>query len=92
MEIPSSVKIGGVTYKVVIADHWFESDGSDGEVFYDQRNGNVIYIRSDLSQEAKEVTFLHEALHCMNSCIDHNFLDSFSEQLYQFLKDNKLIN
>lgn len=91
MKIPSSVKIGGITYQVKIQNSWFESDESDGETFWTQEQGNTIYIREDLSQEAKEVTFLHECLHAINGVMDHEFLDSLSEQFYQLLKDNNLL-
>lgn len=91
MKIPSKLKIGGITYQVRLATDWFESDGSDGETFYDKRNGNVIYINSELSKEAQEIALIHEALHCINSTMDHEFLDSLSEQLYQLLSDNKLL-
>lgn len=91
MKIPSKVKVGGIWYKVIIAEHWFEHESADGETFYDNVNGNTIYIRKSLSQEAKEVTFLHEVIHCMNATINHEFIDSFAEQMYQFLSDNKLL-
>jgi Zn-dependent peptidase ImmA (M78 family) len=91
MIIPSQVKIGGITYKVYIQNEWFECEGADGETFYNQKQGNCIYIKEDLSDESKIITLIHEALHCMNSTIDHECLDSLSEQLYQFLKDNDLL-
>ena len=91
MFIPDKVKIGGIEYTVYQAEEWFEHGGADGETFYDEVNGNTIYIRQSLSKEAKEITFIHEALHCMNTVMDHGLLDSLSEQLYQFLSDNKLL-
>lgn len=91
MIIPEKIKIGAIWYQVIIAKDWTARDGADGETFYDIDHGNVIYIFSELSQEAKEVTLLHETLHAMNSVINHEFLDSFSEQLYQFLVENELL-
>jgi hypothetical protein len=91
MIIPKKVKIGGSTFKVMIVPTWEDREGCDGECVYSAELGNVIYIGSDLSQEAREITFIHEALHAMNSTINHEFLDSFAEQIYQFLHDNKLI-
>lgn len=90
MEIPQQIKIGGILYKVIIANGWFDDEGADGETFYDQQNGNTIYIRECLSQEAKEVTFIHEILHCCNTTMNHEFLDSLAEQLYQVFKDSNL--
>lgn len=93
MIIPNSVKIGGITYKVVVAETWpgRQEGDHDGEAFYSKAMGNVIYIGAELSQEAQEVTFIHEALHCINATMDHEFLDSLAEQLYQFLADNNLL-
>lgn len=91
LEIPKSVKIGGINYEVRIADEWPDHDCSDGEVFNDTKVGNVIYIRATLSDEAKIITLIHEGMHAMNSTINHEFLDSFAEQIYQFLSDNNLL-
>lgn len=92
MIFPENLKIGGITYKLKVVPTWpGRTEGDhDGECFYDQKNGNIIYIGAELSQEAKEVTLIHEALHAMNATMDHEFLDSLAEQLYQFLKDNNL--
>lgn len=92
MKIPKSVKIGGVTYKVVIAPDWKgkDPDGQDGELFYTEEMGNVIYIDSHLSSEGKQITLIHESLHAMNSTMNHEFLDSLANQIYQFLVENNL--
>jgi hypothetical protein len=50
-----------------------------------------IRIREQLPQEMKEVTFLHEVGHTLNTTIDHSLLDSFTAQIYQVLKENLLI-
>jgi hypothetical protein len=94
MEIPKTVKVGGINYEVKFTNEWPNHDFDDGETFYDKTNGNVIFIREDLSKEAKEakeITFLHEVFHAMNSTMNHEFLDSLAEQLYQVLIDNKLL-
>lgn len=83
--IPKAVKIGGINYQVILAEKWVESGGDDGQLDLET---NIIYINSKLSQEAKEVTFIHECLHAMNSTIDHVALDSLAEQLYQLIADN----
>lgn len=90
MKIPRKVKIGGITYQVHIKEDWLGRGEADGQRFYDKEMGNSIYIASHLSREAKEVTFIHEALHCMNTTMNHEFLDSLGEQLYQFLRDNDI--
>lgn len=91
MKIPKTIKIGGIVYKVIITDYWHDRGGADGEQFNTKKQGNVIYIGKDLSKEAQEVTFIHEAIHAMNTTMNHEFLDSLSEQIYQFLVDNNLL-
>lgn len=92
MKIPKSVKIGGVTFKVVEADDWTGYEGdTDGQIFYDKAHGNTIYIHSDMTPEGKSITLIHEAMHAMNSTMNHEFLDSLAQQLYQFLNDNQLL-
>lgn len=91
MIIPSKLKIGAIEFKVLVAEDWPGRYGADGECVYDKKRGNLIYIGDDLSEQAKEITLIHEALHAMNSTVDHEFLDSLAEQLYQFLYDNKLL-
>ena len=55
MQIPKSAKIGGIVYKVIVAEEWpGRAKGEhDGECFYDQEHGNTIYIGAELSQEAQ---------------------------------------
>lgn len=86
------LKIGGHQVQVIIKD----IDGDDVTGITDW-NVPSITINSKTSQCFKESTLIHEALHCMNTTIDeeplgHVFLDSFSEQMYQFLSDNGLLN
>lgn len=92
MNIPTKVKIGGILYQVHITEDWLGRGEADGQKFYDKDMGNSIYIAEHLSKEAKEVTFIHEMLHCMNTTIDHEFLDSLAEQIYQAFSDNDLLN
>ena len=93
MLIPSQVKIGGITYKVEVANTWPERDGVGPEADhgYCSNERDTLYIGSNLSPKAKEITLIHEALHAMNTTIDHEFLDSLAEQLYQFLSDNDML-
>lgn len=91
MEIPKSVKIGGMVYEVRVTNEWPNHDFDDGEMFNDNIVGNVIFIREDLSHDAKIITLIHEILHGCNSTMNHEFLDSLSEQLYQVLKDNDFL-
>lgn len=87
MKIPKQVKIGGHLVRVR------ESEFSD-DVFCSglcSYVNNEIMLNRDLGQTQKEAAFIHEAMHIMNTTIDHALLDSLAEQVYQFLKENKLI-
>lgn len=93
MKIPKKLKIGAVYYDVVVAAMSEKLGGADwdGEVRYDRKNGHKIYINADMTREAQETTLIHEVLHCLNSTMSHEFLDSLAEQLYQVFSDNKLL-
>mgnify|MGYP001561897220 CR=1 FL=1 len=87
MNIPTKVKIGGHILKVRLAE-FADDDTLCGE---NTPTDGEIVINKKLPQSQIEATFIHEAMHTMNTTIDHVLLDSLSEQIYQFLKDNKLI-
>lgn len=93
MKIPKKIKIGVVWYDIIInANSEIIGGGDwDGEIRYDKKNGHKIYINAELTQEAQEATLIHEIMHGLNSTMNHEFLDSLSEQLYTVLKENKLI-
>lgn len=91
MKIPKKVKIGAITYDIQIVDGWKDGSGDDGETCWRKPRGNTIYINDQLTNEAKEVVFIHEALHAMNGTMSHEFLDSLAQQLYAFLKENRLL-
>jgi hypothetical protein len=88
MKIPKRLKVGAITYRVVQAKDWLDRNDADGMV---DAKTNTIYIQSELSPAFKDVTLIHEALHCINSTMNHEFLDSLSEQLYQVFSDNNLL-
>lgn len=89
MRIPTSLKIGAHTVKVVVADAWKSANDSlCGEWVPSE---NTIYINVAMSETLKFGTLIHEAMHVMNSTIDHPLLDSISEQMTQLLLDNKLV-
>lgn len=90
MKIPDKLLIGGTTFEVRVVDSWPDGSDADGECFFDQKTGNVLFIKKNLSDDAKGITLIHESLHAMNSTINHEFLDSLAQQLYAFLKLNKL--
>lgn len=86
------LKIGGHTIELLVKN-------VNGENYLGITDFNIpsITIDSETSQSYKESALIHEALHTMNTTLDgneigHVFLDSLAEQLYQFLKDNDLLN
>lgn len=87
MTIPAQVKIGGHVYQVKMED-WIEDENSDGQL---RDTEGILHLNKNLMRSAVECSFIHEALHAMNTTIDHVVLDSLAEQIYQFLADNNLL-
>lgn len=87
MNIPKQLKIGGHLVKIIEKDG-FNADSDCGEFLIDK---NTITIRKDMPQDQKEATLIHEIIHVCNTTLDHELLDSVSEQIYQVLKDNNLL-
>jgi hypothetical protein len=87
MKIPKKVKIGAhiVTIREV---EMIDDVACSGDT---QFVSGEIRINKDLSQSRKESTLIHEAMHHINTTIDHELLDSLSEQIYSFLKENNLL-
>jgi hypothetical protein len=48
-------------------------------------------IDPDLAPLTTGQALIHEAMHFMNSSLNHALLDSLAEQIYQVLADNKLL-
>lgn len=87
MNIPTMVKIGGHILKVREVEF-----GDDDELCGDNSYTNgEIRLNKKLPRTQKEASFIHEAMHTMNTTLDHELLDSLAEQIYQFLKDNNLL-
>ena len=90
MKIPKRVKIGGHIYKIVLKDWDEEKDDDYVDGLVSDQKG-TIELNRNLKQTAVECTFIHEMLHCMNTTLNHELLDSLAEQIYQALHDNKLL-
>lgn len=89
MILPEKVKIGAHTYTIAHVREWKDmGEGTFGETDY---LAETIRIRADLSDTSTFSTLIHEALHVMNQTLDHELLDSLSEQMAQFLLDNGFI-
>lgn len=83
MKIPSSIKVGAHTIKVrtMSMDKCGEFD----------REKLTIHLADWLPDTQREATFIHELFHVLNNELDHALLDSLAEQLYQVLRDNRLL-
>ena len=84
MKIPTKFISQGIWWTVRYTDDMENL----GETDYENQ---VVKIQRSLSQEMKEMSFLHEITHTFNTTIDHTLVDSLSNQFYQVLKENKLI-
>jgi len=93
--IPNKVKIGGINYQVCRdKDSELNCGNLDGEIRYSQQE---IVLNSKMNGEYAECIFIHEVVHGICNTIgrndlrvDERFIESFSQCLYQVLKDNKL--
>ena len=89
MKIPKSLKIGGHSYKIELVKEGELAKNDCGSL---SRENNKIYIDTKLSDSNRTVTLIHEILHAVNNELSESFVDGLAEQLYQVLKDNKLLN
>lgn len=95
MKIPSKIKLGAHTFKV-IQRAGLETDDNFGKASLDKCE---VFIRSDLPQSVQEETLLHEVFHVLRQ-LNHLEKESDKEEeretqilaraMYQFLCDNKL--
>ena len=87
MKIPKKLKIGGHLIKVREME-MVDDISCSGDSSY--VNGEI-RLNRELKQSQKEASLIHEIFHFINTTINHDLLDSLSEQIYQVLKDNKLL-
>lgn len=84
MKIPKRLKIGGHIVTIRLSKDIEDNGFSDSQK-------NEIVLNANLPQSQLEATLIHEIFHFLNTTIKHDLLDSLSEQIYQVLRDNKLI-
>jgi len=89
MRIPKQLKIGGHLFKVSIKNEWGNSDNDKGVTNWDT---GEITLSGGMTPTQIESTLFHEIFHALNGEIDHSLVESLSQQIYQVLKDNKLLN
>ena len=99
MKIPSKLKVGGHTYKVIKNFKFTQEPKLVGQADHDLGEIRVSPYESSgnhrISSRVEE-TFIHEILHCINNVYNENkFIEEdigrLSQGLYQVLKDNRLL-
>ena len=95
MPLPTTVQIGAHAYSVVVKK--FESVDSESVCGYVDNSVSTIFINDEQPVSLKWSTLLHEAMHVMNSTLSENHTghalqDSLSEQIWDFLSRNHLLN
>lgn len=94
MSKKKQIKVLNLIYDVEEIDE-FGDDGTLGKILYAKQK---ILIRSDLSDERKKVTLIHEIVHGLleqlgfhEECDNEHLINSLSTAAYQILSDNKSI-
>ena len=99
MKIPKELKIIGRTIKIIIDDELTNRNDTSGEAHY--RYDKILLqpcVRgTPRTPQSIQITLLHEIIHFILEGLgesdlksNEKFISSFSEVLYQVLKDNKL--
>jgi len=99
MIIPSKLKVGGHTYKVLQNYRFTQISKVYGQVDYNLgeiRLASIDESGYNIMQSRIEETFLHEIIHCVNEVYSNNIVTEeqvirMSQGLYQVLKDNELL-
>ncbi len=91
MIIPKKLKIGGHVYKVIL-DGKIKAGTSMGQNCGQlNRFDGMISVNKNLIRTEQEETLFHEIFHAMNNEINEALVESLSQQWYQVLKDNNLL-
>ena len=89
MNIPSTVKIGGLLFTVKEKANEIRDNSRSGSSC---GNTQQISIDKDISQQFKETTFIHEVLHQLdfvyNIGLEHQQIFQLEAGIYAFIKDN----
>jgi len=91
MKIPKKVKVGGLTYKVLLNYKFKEREDLRGQC---DNTSQEIRLAGNICQEGIEQTFMHELLHAIDNVynaykLDDDTVERISQGLYQTL--NKYI-
>jgi len=94
VEIPDSIRVGGYVYEIVSdkeTDKILIAEGFVGRADHQELK---IKIRTDLNDQMKVNTFLHETLHCIDNVyngneLDEKVIDVLANGLHQVIKQLK---
>lgn len=95
MKIPEKITVVGLEYDVQLKPGSSSELCSGGANGYHSSQTCVLIINSDLSDQQKEITFLHELTHAVHDALnisfdniqlDERYVDSFSRVWYEILK------
>lgn len=99
MNIPKTLKVGGITYKIEKKRILSKEDAKFSAVA--KHRQALIKIALNYEGEAYDIQkieecFIHEVLHCIDSVynnqkLDEDTIDRISQGLYQVLKDNRML-
>lgn len=90
MTLCEEVKVGFKHYKVKEEQNLHESEVElQGEIRYLEQE---IALREDITEEAKEATFMHECLHAIDEMykieLSEEQIERLGNALYMFIEDN----
>lgn len=98
MNIPSEVKIGAHTYKVIREDYDGDNDARFGHCYPRKL---TIFIDDRASQSQQEETFFHEVLHAIcdqirafpkdDGELEERVVQGLAHGIYQVIKENNLV-
>jgi len=93
MIIPKQLKIGG---RIVKINRKLSSDMQGDLGFYSDWTGQITIANDlDVDPTQQNVTIIHEVIEFLDKKhqykLEHDIIQSLSENLYQVLKDNKLV-
>lgn len=92
MKLPNKLKIGGHLYKVELVDSKSTDINGGNLCARLNRNKGTIFINKEMIQSEQEVALFHEVFHVINNQFSEETTESLSQQIYQVLKDNNLLN
>jgi len=96
MKLPKKIKVGGIVYDIEITKvpdvPPLCKNHADGQVDYDKCK---IFIDESLPQQLREQVLFHEIIHAIeynnNFESEERIIQTFASNLYQVIKDNKML-